>query len=469
MFNPALAYSHNLNVNGGGEKTSYNASLGYSNQDGVMRGFNNQKVNFSINTKTDINKYISFGTKANMYYYDQEAPVVGASDLFLSTLAQAPTYGPTLPDGRYAYRAYDYEDNNKNPYANAKEALSNTRGYDVSAQAWVDIKFTDYLTWHTKGAVNGTFKKGKSFYPLIPQYNWHTGDFSTNLNVAGTNKSLTVKDENDMLVTLYSHLTFDKRFGDHSLKVLAGYNQESYKYEYLQGYREGFPGNNLHEINAGATNGQKTEGSAKEWAIQSFLGRVNYDYLGKYLVEGNIRYDGTSRLHKDSRWGAFPSVSVGWRMSEESFMKPLTFVSNLKLRASFGELGNQNIGNYPYQEMLKLGYNYVFDNQAVSPGAAPESLANQNLLWERTSAWDIGADVSVLDNKLSFVFDWYKKETKDILRSSQIPGSIGLNAPTVNNGGVTNTGIELSVTHQNQLENGLYYSVSAMINKNKMN
>lgn len=467
MFNPALAYSHNLNVNGGGEKTTYNTSLGYSNQDGVMRGFNNQKVNFSINTKTDINKYISFGTKANMYYYDQKTPVTGASNLFLTTMAQPPTYGPTLPDGSYTYRAYAYEDNNTNPYAHVKEAIGSKRGYRIDAQAWVNINFTDYLTWHTKGAVSTTFSKDKKFRPLIPQYYWHTGEYAVNLNVSGTQKSLTIKDENDMLTTLYSHLTFDKVFGDHSLKVLAGYNQEAYKYEFLQGYREGFPGNNLHEINAGATNGQTATGSAHEWAIQSFLGRINYDYLGKYLIEGNIRYDGTSRLHKDSRWGAFPSVSVGWRVSEESFMKPITSINNLKLRASYGELGNQNIGNYPYQEMLKLDYNYTFDNQSVSPGAAPESLANQDLLWERTSAWDIGADLSILDNKLSFVFDWYKKETKDILRSSQIPGSIGLKAPTVNNGGVTNTGIELSITHQNRLDNGFYYSVSAMVNRNR--
>lgn len=409
MFNPALAYSHNLNVNGGGEKTAYNTSLGYSNQDGVMRGFNNQRVNFSINTKTDINKYISFGTKANMYYYDREAPVVGASDLFLSTIAQAPTYGPTLPDGRYVYRAYDYEDNNKNPYANAEEALGNTRGFDISAQVWLDIKFTDYLTWHTKGAVTGTFDKAKTFLPLIPQYNWHTGEFSTNLNVGGTQKSLTVKDENDILTTLYSHLTFDKKIEDHALKVMAGYNQETYKYEYLQGYRQGFAGNSLHEINAGGTNGQTTAGSAHEWAIQSFFGRLNYDYLGKYMLEANVRYDGTSRLHKDSRWGAFPSVSVAWRMSEETFMKSIDTINNLKFRASYGELGNQNIGNYPYQELLKLDYNYVFDNQAISSGAAPESLANQNILWERTSSWDFGVDMSLLDNKLSFVFDWYKK------------------------------------------------------------
>lgn len=467
MFNPALAYSHNLNVNGGGEKTSYNTSLGYSNQDGVMRGFNNQRVNFSINTKTDINKHISFGTKANMYYYDREAPVIGSTDLFLSTMAQAPTYGPTLPDGRYVYRAYDFEDNNKNPYANAKEAIGNTKGFDISAQAWLDVKFTDYLTWHTKGAVTGTFDKAKSFRPLIPQYNWHTEEFSNNLNVGGTQKSLTVKDENDILTTLYSHLTFDKKFGDHALKVMAGYNQETYKYEYLEGYRQGFAGNNLHEINAGGTNGQTTGGSANEWAIQSFFGRLNYDYQGKYMLEANVRYDGTSRLYKDSRWGAFPSVSAAWRISEEKFMKSLDFINNLKFRLSYGELGNQNIGNYPYQELLKLDYNYVFDNQTVSSGVAPERLANQAILWERTSSWDFGVDMSVLNNKLSFVFDWYRKKTSDILRGSQIPSNIGLDAPTVNDGEVTNTGIELTITHQNQLENGLYYSISGMINKNK--
>lgn len=467
MFNPALAYSHNLNINGGGEKTSYNSSLGYSNQDGVMRGFNNQRVNFSINTNTTLNKYISFGTKANMYYYDREAPIVGASDLFLSTMAQAPTYGPTLPDGRYTYRAYDYEDNNKNPYASAKEALGNTKGWDISAQAWVTVNFTDYLSWHTKAAVTATFDKQKNFRPLIPQYNWHTGEFSTNLNVAGTTKSLTVKDENDILATIYSTLTFDKTFGDHALKVMAGYNQESYKYEYLQGYREGFAGNNLHELDAGGTNGQTSAGSANEWAIQSVFGRVNYDYLGKYLLEANIRYDGTSRLHKDSRWGAFPSVSVGWRMSEEKFMESLTFVDNLKLRASYGELGNQNIGNYPYQELLSLGYKYTFDNATVSSGAAPENLANQAICWERTSAWDAGLDVSVLNNKLSLSFDWYKKVTRDILRTAQIPASIGLGAPTINDGEVTNKGIELSITHQNQLENGLFYSITAMVNRNR--
>lgn len=466
MFNPALAYSHSLNINGGGEKTSYYGSLRYSNQDGVMKGFNNQKVNFSINTKTDINQYISFGTKANLYYYDQESPVIGASDLFLSTLAQAPTYGPTLKNGTYTYRAYDFEDNNKNPYANAKEALANKRGYDINAQAWLNINITKNLTWHTKAAVNASFSKNKNFRPLIPQYNWHTGAFATNLNVAGTQKSLTVKDENDMLTTLYSHLTYEQTFGNHSLKVLAGYNQETYKYEYLEGYRQGFSGNNLHEINAGATNGQTSGGSAKEWAIQSFLGRLNYDYLGRYLLEANIRYDGTSRLHKDYRWGAFPSVSAGWRISEESFMKSFTFINNLKLRSSYGELGNQNIGYYPYQEMLKLDYNYTFDNASVSPGAGPEAMSNQKLLWERTGVWDIGADLSILDNKLSFVFDWYKKKTVDILRSSQIPSNIGLTAPTVNNGEVTNTGIELSITHQNRLKNGFYYSVSAMINKN---
>lgn len=469
MFNPALAYSHNINVNGGGSNTVYNTTIGYSNQDGVMRGFNNEKINFSINTKTEINKFIVFGTKANFYYYDTKSPVVGAEDLFLSTLAQAPTYGPLLPDGsgRYTYRAYDYEDNNKNPYANAKEATAKKRGYEANLNAWIDIKFTDYLTWHTKVAANGTFNKMKKFYPLIPQYNYHTGEFATNLNVAGTQQSLNVKDENELFTTVYSHFTFDKQFGDHGLKVLAGYNQETYKYEYLEGYKEGFSGNNLHELDAGATDGQKSSGSAKEWAIQSLLGRINYDYLGRYLLEANVRYDGTSRLHEDYRWDAFPSVSAGWRVSEENFMNPVDWLNNLKLRVSWGELGNQNIGNYPYQEMLKLGYNYTFDNSSVSSGAAPEKVSNKKLLWERTKVWDAGFDLTVLSNRLSLEFDYYRKETTGILRSSQIPGNMGLGAPTINDGSVTNTGIELSITHQNQLANGLFYSVSGYITKNK--
>lgn len=468
MFNPALAYSHNLNVNGGGEKTTYNSSIGYSKQDGVMMGFNNQRFNFSINTKTVVNEFITFGTKANLYYNSIAQPSNGATDMFLATLSQPPTYGPTLYDGtnRYTYRAYGNDVSNKNPYAMARESRQSTGGMEVNANAWIELKFSKHFSLYTKGAATGNYKKQKTFLPKIPLYYYHSGIFERNLDVGGTEFSSTVKDEDALLVTLYSHLTYDNKFGDHSVKVLAGFNQESYKYNYLEGYRQGYVNNILKELDAGATDGQTSKGSANEWGIQSLFGRVNYDYAGKYLLEVNIRYDGTSRLYKTLRWGAFPSASIGWRISEEEFLKKHSWINNLKLRLSYGVLGNQNIGNYPYQQLLNLGNNYTFNNSDISSGIAPGRLSNRQIRWERTKSWDIGLDGSFLDNKLSFTLDLYKKTTSDILRTSQVTSSIGLEAPTVNSGTVTNTGVELTVSHQNRLSNGLSYSISGMFIKN---
>src|SRR5690606_11944167 len=135
---------------------------------------------------------------------------------------------------------------------------------------------------------------------------------------------------------------YAKTIKDHRIDGLIGYNQESFKDRYLNGKRIDFPTIDLKELDAGASEGQSTGGGATEWAIQSFFGRVNYDYKGKYLIEVNARYDGTSRISPDTRWGFFPSVSTGWRISEESIMKEIDWLDNLKLRASWGRLGNQN-------------------------------------------------------------------------------------------------------------------------------
>ncbi|WP_162304426.1 TonB-dependent receptor [Maribellus luteus] len=469
IFNPALAYSHNLNFSGGTAKSSFNSSLNYTNQDGIMMGFDFEKVTFSFNSKTEITNNIRFGTNSNIFFSNTNAFVNAASDMYLSTLAQAPMYGPTIADGsgRYTFKAYGQDENNKNTYAVAKEATNNTRKYNVNTSIWLEFTLAKDLIWHTKAAVNGNFSKGKIFRPLVPQYNYLTGDFATNLNVGGTQKSLSITDKNDILTTVYSHLSYTKTINEHSFSALAGYNQEAYKYEELSGYRQGFPGNNLHEINAGASDGQTTGGTAYEWAIQSLFGRFNYNFKDRYLFEANMRYDGTSRLQTDYRWGVFPSFSAGWRISEESFMEHFTLLDNLKLRLSWGKLGNQNIGTYPYQELINLGPDYTFDNASISSGAAPSRIANRQISWEKTAVWDAGVDFSVFENKLEFNFDWYKKVTSDILRGSQVSGTLGLSAPTINDGEVTNKGIELNLTYRDQLSNGLKYSVNANFSRNR--
>jgi len=189
--------------------------------------------------------------------------------------------------------------------------------------------------------------------------------------------------------------------------------------------------------------------------LMSFFGRLGYNYKDRYLLEANLRYDGTSRLSPDSRWGAFPSFSAGWRVSEEQFFQNLNtgWLNSLKIRGSYGQLGNQNIGLYPYQSILDLTGNYSFDDANLSSGVAQTRLSNENIMWETTSITDFGFDLTAFDG-LNVTFDWYKKSTTDILRASQVTNAVGLNPPTVNNGTMDNTGVELSLLYSNQINSG---------------
>ncbi|TKG97052.1 SusC/RagA family TonB-linked outer membrane protein [Puteibacter caeruleilacunae] len=474
LFDPAPTHTHNLSFNGGVKNTKYYVSLGYVNQEGVMNGFDYEKFNARFNLTSQINDKVKIGANIGLKKGDKSAPRQGATDTFLSTLSQAPTYGPRLPDGsgRYTYKAYDFESNNKNTIAIAESgALKTTIDYSVSAQGWTDIQLAKGLNWYTKAAMDLWFSKAKDFRPEVDLYNFHTGDRMTNLDVGG--RGLTVTDQQTVYYNLFSYLKYTTSFAeDHQVSFQAGYSQEEEKYEYLQGYRKEFAKNNLKELNAGSAAVQNAYGSANEWALMSFFGRLNYDYKGKYLAEANLRYDGSSRIHPDSRWGAFPSFSAGWRISEESFIKNANWgwLTDLKIRASYGELGNQKIGNYPYQELISLTSSYPYNNSNLSSGAAQTKLSNDKLKWESTSITDIGFDLVLFDG-LTANFDYYKKETSDILRSSQVTGFVGLSAPTVNDGKIQNTGIELKLQYQDELQSGflhgLKYSVWGTLDKYK--
>lgn len=184
---------------------------------------------------------------------------------------------------------------------------------------------------------------------------------------------------------------------------------------------------------------------------------LNYNYKERYLFEANFRYDGSSRINPDDRWGIFPSFSAGWRLTEEQFMQNLhwSWLNSLKVRASWGQLGNQNIGVYPYQAVMENEGNYTFDNSSLSTGYAQTKYANRNITWETTTVTDIGLEATVF-NGLNVTFDWYKKSTKDILRNAQVTGSLGLEAPVINNGEMENKGFEVNVQYVNNIKGGLF-------------
>ena len=268
------------------------------------------------------------------------------------------------------------------------------------------------------------------------------------------NPGLTKTKSKNIYTNLYSYLQYDKQVSSHNFRIMLGYSQEENNYDYLQGYRKEYPKPELQELNAGGADTQMNSGSSNSWALMSGFGRLSYNFNEKYLLEFNARYDGTSRLKKDYRWGFFPSISGAWRISEESFMESLKpVISSLKFRGSWGQLGNQNIGLYPYQALIDYTDNYSFDNSSLSTGAAQTTLSNDQISWETTTILDFGVDLTLFHN-FAIVLDWYKKETTDILRNAQVTYEVGLGAPVVNSGAMQNTGVDLDINYSNSVKSG---------------
>ena len=465
MFRTAVVQTHNLSMAGSTEKTTYNVALNFVDQPGTMRGFKYRKYNATIDLTARITNFIKVGTYANLMYGETEQPRQGQNDAFLSTLSQAPTYMPWLPDDgtgirRWTSSAYSFESHNKNmPAIIGDNAMKRDNNFDINAQLWLEINLAKGLTWYTKGAARLQSNKSKDWRGSTTYtYDYHTGERSSELDKGGL--GLSVGDGRRFYTNLYSYLKYDLSLVDnaHNFSLMVGYNQESEKYETLNAYRKDFAFD-LPVLNAGGIADWSNSGGEEEWAIQSLFGRFNYDFKERYLFEANMRYDGTSRISDENRWGVFPSFSVAWRATEEEFIKNLNlnWLNNFKLRGSWGQLGNQNIGLYPYQAMISGVDDYPFTktSDGVIIGYQQTAYANRNIKWETTTITDIGFDLQVFDG-LSVTFDWYKKTTDDILRSSQVSSLLGLSAPTVNNGSVENKGIEVALNYANMVKGGTF-------------
>ena len=458
LIKTAPTQMHSLSVSGG-SKTRYNLSLGYFNEDGTMEGFGYKRYNGQLNVVSDVSKNLKIGGNVIFSKGDQQAEISGATNYFLCITSQAPTYKPTLADGsgRYTWRAYDFEMCNWNPYYKMKEETKRIDEYNFSGQAWADWKIIDGLHWNVKGATRYQSSKSKGFsaqniYLLLYRDDTVKGYDNTSY--------LKIEDSETFYTNIHTYLDYSKTFGKHDVGAMVGYSNESNKYNYLMARRQNFATSQTPEINAGSPTGQTNGGYSEEWAMQSVFGRVNYAFDSRYLFEANLRYDGTSRMASGNRWGIFPSFSAGWRISEEGFMESSkSWLNNLKIRASWGKLGNQNIGIYPYQAMLTFTGNYPFDDANLQQGVAQTALNNENIKWETTTTTNVGIDATVF-NRLSLTFEVYKKLTEDILRSAQVNSLVGMTAPTINDGSMKNVGFDLELKWQDRVENGVLKGLS---------
>jgi len=487
VWKKALMQEHNVGISGGSENVRYNISAGILDQEGVLIGHNYKRINGLANISSTINKFVTVGTNISYLKGKSVSPYYENQNFVLMTMTQSPLVKPYLPDGsgRYTDKALPTgiggTQNNRNPFWIANETYRNYEDWQANIQGWADVNFLHgkdmRLKWSTKYATRfaDQFRNiyhygADAFYYLAENEYNPTGSAAHQQGTPFGPEALGVFNHNyrTILNTFFSALTWEVSKGNHDITLMGGYSQESQNYRWLSGTRNVFPVKNMYELDGMGALNQTTSGGLTEWAFRSFFGRATYAFKSKYLFEANFRYDGTSRIHEDSRWGFFPSGSGAWRISEESFIKEgAPWIDNLKVRGSFGLLGNANIGDYPYQDTY-VTTSYGF-NETLQQGVLQTSFRNKALQWEKTAITDIGLDFNLRNDIFYGTVDWYNKYTTGILAAAVIPASAGMSAPTINYGEFRNYGIEFDFGHKNQIGSVDYgLTAQASINRNKV-
>jgi TonB-linked SusC/RagA family outer membrane protein len=450
IFKPAYINNNNLKISGGTDATQYLFSLGYLNQDGIAKNDNSKRFSALMNLNSRITKAVDFGVNLNLIHQTQnQSWYNGNSNGMITEVMRAlPMYGTYTSTGQYAgtwVNVINAQINN--PYSMVNEGLNQGLGNIVQGSGFINVEPIKGLKWNMTGGVNYGDGQGMLFNPLVYVYNPLTGAQQNQVGNGPPSRSLTNKYSNNLRTTLYSTLTYTKSIAtNHDITALLGYNQEQYTNRSFQSYTEGFQTNSLTELNAGSTNPQ-VAGTSSAYAIRSYFGRLNYSFKKKYLLEANFRNDGSSRFAADRRWGFFPSFSGGWRLIEEPFMKKQHIFSNLKLRTSWGRLGNDQIGLYGYIPTLSLGAIYDFNSQ-ITGGVAQTAIYNPYITWETSTKKDAGLEMGFFQNKLSVEVDYFDEQRSGILQTFNIPWVVGnLTPPTVNLAGVNNRGWEFNTNY----------------------
>ncbi|MGV3703760.1 MAG: SusC/RagA family TonB-linked outer membrane protein [Arcticibacter sp.] len=467
MFKSAPLQEHSLRLSGGSEKTAFSISLGYLDQDGIMIETNGKRYSLNTNITSDINKRLKVGASlVGNFWSNQESAYTadegnGEGGLMGLIYRGLPMQTPYAQDGTYADQWIRVPGHNffRNPVALAKEGFRKDNRYRTLANLFAEVALPFDLRYRATVAANLFYGIEKFSYPQLYLTNTKTGVISPigNTPLRGVRQAST----NNLNLTNYHTLNWDWTIGQHTLGLLGGFSIETFDDGNFSAYNQGYLGNDLTELNAGSTSPQVTGTSGKS-KLLSYFGRFNYNFSDKYLLEANARYDGSSRFAKGNRWGFFPSFSVGWRISEEDFLKDSKVISNLKLRASYGKLGNQSISLFSYVDAMSLGQNYSFGGTVVS-GAAVIQLSDPNITWETTTMADIGLEGSFFNNSLSFELDFFDKKTSNILRQISVPAQVGnLAGPFKNIGSVSNKGVELTLGYKNSIRE-LRYSLGANV------
>lgn len=483
VFHSSFTTQHNLSATIGGKKSNSYISLGYLNNDGIVKNTNAERYSLTVNTETKVTDWLKMGARARLMRKVTNQPYEGINRVIYMMANGHPFSTPYLQDGKtYGGTQAMYLAGDK-----AGQPIVDTRNPFPDLYNGQKQEINSFM----KGNVYMTidFMKGLSLTAQYSgQYNNNNTDKYNQLSycytdLEGSNKSKPLdypstlnvyrKVTDEFYSTFFANMNFNRTFNEmHEISALLGYQQESLTKRLTEAQKTDPSKDDLHQVSSGTKN-PTAIGNKYQWRMLSYFGRVNYALMGKYLAEVNLRADASSRFAKGNRWGYFPSFSAGWRLGEEGFVKNLGIFDNLKVRASWGKLGNQNIGDgstngnsdyFPYLTVLTQNYENSYNfNNTLAPGAAVTGLVDPMITWETTTTTDVGLDLGFLKNRLNIEADYFVRKTSDIIVQLPIPSILGgLTAPFENVGEMKNEGLELNVNWQDRVESsGFGYSIGA--------
>ena len=456
---------HSLSLNGKEKRTGYSMSFSYIDNPGVVKKTGYKRYMGRVNLYSDITDWLRVGTRTWGNVTDRDVSSSGSG--FFNSLNTAKMLPCTYPyyDGKYgAPEGPEDDPQSHNPLWD----MAVTDGFDKYTQLYTDwyaqVKFLKHFTYNFDFYYKDLRREKKTVNTSIGKYSFSKDAYSTGAADPATLYSYMYYTRENS--TKLNHLlNYNQTFGDHDISAMIGYEEQRYEYRVTDVSKLGLTDADVNDLDAASTP-YSTTGYGTGYTARSVFGRANYAYKSKYLFEFNLRYDGSSRFAPDYRWGAFPSFSAGWRISEESWAKQAKWLSNLKLRASWGKLGNNSIGNYDWQSVYS-STNYSI-GQAITSGIAITSIANAALTWEETAVTNVGIDYGFFNNKLNGNIDVYNKLTSGILYTPDMYMVMGTaSAPKENIAEVTNRGIEFELGWQDNIGKNFSYTIKGQFSFNK--
>ncbi|MBP5619147.1 MAG: TonB-dependent receptor [Bacteroidaceae bacterium] len=438
VFQTALQHSHQVSAQGGTDKVQYYASGSYMNQEGTIIGSNFNRFSFRTNLDAQMKSWLKFGMTAAYSNSNDDLKLADSNEgLIYYSLTTPPNIPIYNVDGSYSSVSQEGY-TSPNPIAIAMEDDILLNRQKLNGNFFFDVNPFKFLTWHTELGYDFNWSTSKTYEPTLT-----LGTYNRTQNSASQNKS------SSKFWSLKNYLTWNQQFDKHNVTGMVGQELWESRYDWMQISSTGLPSDDVHSPALGDLDSQKFNNGFGSSSMASFFTRWTYSYNNRYNATYTYRYDGSSNFGPNNRWAGFHSVAASWRFTEEEFMKDVNWLSNGKLRIGWGQTGNSNIGGYRWGSGISkmesiFGISY-----------RPSNIANPDVKWETQEQWNIGLDLGFFKDRLNFTFEWYNKESRDMLMLKQVPSYMGINentnpsirleAPFGNFGHIRNRGVEFTI------------------------